>query len=123
MLHLLFPLCYIATTNCKAMAILHNESGLLSRLAEWVRPQKRRCRCCRDCAVGTTSRLMQCVRFGESIQNSPGPPLVRHVRYSKRKPPLIDPTPLACLAKSVRQDRKSTRLNSSHTVISYAVFC
>src|SRR5436190_7970704 len=23
----------------------------------------------------------------------------------------------------VRQDRKSTRLNSSHTVISYAVFC
>src|SRR5438132_4148459 len=24
---------------------------------------------------------------------------------------------------SVREDRKSTRLNSSHTVISYAVFC
>src|SRR5438034_4730590 len=24
---------------------------------------------------------------------------------------------------SVRRDRKSTRLNSSHTVISYAVFC
>src|SRR5438034_8489508 len=24
---------------------------------------------------------------------------------------------------AVRQDRKSTRLNSSHTVISYAVFC
>src|SRR5260221_3320915 len=24
---------------------------------------------------------------------------------------------------SLRQDRKSTRLNSSHTVISYAVFC
>src|SRR5438034_3100762 len=27
------------------------------------------------------------------------------------------------LAGSVEQDRKSTRLNSSHTVISYAVFC
>src|SRR5260221_7185452 len=26
-------------------------------------------------------------------------------------------------AWSTRQDRKSTRLNSSHTVISYAVFC
>src|SRR5436190_5033630 len=26
-------------------------------------------------------------------------------------------------AMSPRQDRKSTRLNSSHTVISYAVFC
>src|SRR5256885_8361117 len=27
------------------------------------------------------------------------------------------------LAGSLRQDRKSTRLNSSHLVISYAVFC
>src|SRR5947207_9908860 len=27
------------------------------------------------------------------------------------------------LAAVVRRDRKSTRLNSSHTVISYAVFC
>src|SRR5438034_6970078 len=26
-------------------------------------------------------------------------------------------------AQHARQDRKSTRLNSSHTVISYAVFC
>src|SRR5260221_10752372 len=36
--------------------------------------------------------------------------------------------PAACLKgahkqTSVRLDRKSTRLNSSHTVISYAVFC
>src|SRR5260221_5401570 len=30
---------------------------------------------------------------------------------------------LPTLAKWERQDRKSTRLNSSHTVISYAVFC
>src|SRR5256885_2193872 len=29
----------------------------------------------------------------------------------------------ACLAPSKRGDRKSTRLNSSHLVISYAVFC
>src|SRR5438132_4782595 len=27
------------------------------------------------------------------------------------------------IGRGVRQDRKSTRLNSSHTVISYAVFC
>src|SRR5260221_6212247 len=27
------------------------------------------------------------------------------------------------LTKPLRRDRKSTRLNSSHTVISYAVFC
>src|SRR5688500_19645871 len=29
----------------------------------------------------------------------------------------------ACELAEVRQDRKSTRLNSSHLVISYAVFC
>src|SRR5688500_19290167 len=29
----------------------------------------------------------------------------------------------ACLVKAEREDRKSTRLNSSHLVISYAVFC
>src|SRR5438034_8174437 len=28
-----------------------------------------------------------------------------------------------CARRSVARDRKSTRLNSSHTVISYAVFC
>src|SRR5436190_13589843 len=30
---------------------------------------------------------------------------------------------LSSRAQTVAQDRKSTRLNSSHTVISYAVFC
>src|SRR5215211_8893880 len=31
--------------------------------------------------------------------------------------------PNRCRQRCRRQDRKSTRLNSSHTVISYAVFC
>src|SRR5947207_9546117 len=37
----------------------------------------------------------------------------------------IDRPPLLPLANqgSLQRDRKSTRLNSSHTVISYAVFC
>src|SRR2546426_5975034 len=30
---------------------------------------------------------------------------------------------LECASLAARQDRKSTRLNSSHLVISYAVFC
>src|SRR5438034_9003021 len=30
---------------------------------------------------------------------------------------------VCCLSHDGRGDRKSTRLNSSHTVISYAVFC
>src|SRR5205807_7199738 len=36
--------------------------------------------------------------------------------------PLFDHPPYA-LALAVKIDRKSTRLNSSHLVISYAVFC
>src|SRR5438034_10722921 len=35
--------------------------------------------------------------------------------------PLPSPTSIGCIVTS--PDRKSTRLNSSHTVISYAVFC
>src|SRR2546422_2162450 len=37
-------------------------------------------------------------------------------------PVLLPPTPGVSLRR-VRQDRKSTRLNSSHGYISYAVFC
>src|SRR5438552_245917 len=32
-------------------------------------------------------------------------------------------SPLACVALGIEPDRKSTRLNSSHQIISYAVFC
>src|SRR5260221_5348135 len=35
----------------------------------------------------------------------------------------LDDDLVARSEKPARQDRKSTRLNSSHTVISYAVFC
>src|SRR5260221_10230477 len=33
------------------------------------------------------------------------------------------PAAQACIGPNAELDRKSTRLNSSHTVISYAVFC
>src|SRR5438034_8609506 len=35
----------------------------------------------------------------------------------------VKPRVFSIRENSVRRDRKSTRLNSSHTVISYAVFC
>src|SRR5256885_7337112 len=35
----------------------------------------------------------------------------------------LAPSPVARDARGASQDRKSTRLNSSHLVISYAVFC
>src|SRR5690606_10404089 len=40
------------------------------------------------------------------------------------RPPAAQPAPAAGLLRTaVRRDRKSTRLNSSHVKISYAVFC
>src|SRR5437588_1447346 len=45
-----------------------------------------------------------------------------HVEISPRRS--ADSFPALALKSAVRRlDRKSTRLNSSHTVISYAVFC
>src|SRR5436190_17292432 len=38
-------------------------------------------------------------------------------------PPTPSPTKMAVFLRFFVRDRKSTRLNSSHTVISYAVFC
>src|SRR5256885_3387648 len=49
------------------------------------------------------------------------------IKNSRYKPsvfePLISDTLFARLNESMYKDRKSTRLNSSHLVISYAVFC
>src|SRR5688500_19841472 len=51
----------------------------------------------------------------------------RSRRPASRQPPLCDRRrrglPPACVSDIRGGDRKSTRLNSSHLVISYAVFC
>src|SRR5438034_4720278 len=41
----------------------------------------------------------------------------------RRARPRPDPGALPPRQRGAQEDRKSTRLNSSHTVISYAVFC
>src|SRR5260221_3894630 len=66
------------------------------------------------------------IRPNLASQTSPSPPAPTSCRCI---PPASTPAqPTASLfastaAISPPQDRKSTRLNSSHTVISYAVFC
>src|SRR5215204_7247373 len=45
---------------------------------------------------------------------------LRALRLPRRPPRELRPRPAR---RGRRRDRKSTRLNSSHTVISYAVFC
>src|SRR5207244_13131709 len=55
-------------------------------------------------------------------------PIVNHKRCFRNLPLNVCSTPLAAhscalFIESARSDRKSTRLNSSHQIISYAVFC
>src|SRR5256885_11477287 len=44
-------------------------------------------------------------------------------RSPRRSPPTASGRAPSCCCSSRCRDRKSTRLNSSHLVISYAVFC
>src|SRR5690606_40771708 len=46
-----------------------------------------------------------------------------HQRRSSSGRPFVSSSLSGKLARSTRSDRKSTRLNSSHVKISYAVFC
>src|SRR5207253_8602281 len=60
-----------------------------------------------------TRLLLGVARIQTSVQPARGPPAPERVRAKAR--PREDPGAV--------QDRKSTRLNSSHVAISYAVFC
>src|SRR5205807_8463033 len=50
-----------------------------------------------------------------------GPPAIWHSASARRRPPPSRSSRKS--SSSTSSDRKSTRLNSSHLVISYAVFC
>src|SRR2546426_9190452 len=57
-------------------------------------------------------------------QNGLAPNTQYHVTVSPKPPPTQAPTPQPTPELGITTpDRKSTRLNSSHLVISYAVFC
>src|SRR2546429_892639 len=51
------------------------------------------------------------------------PPIVGLAREMLREPITVNLERKAAPAVGITQDRKSTRLNSSHGYISYAVFC
>src|SRR5260221_5324735 len=57
-----------------------------------------------------------------TLFRSPQEPGQEAQRHAERREGDDDDPPQA-VQRRARQDRKSTRLNSSHTVISYAVFC
>src|SRR2546426_6353469 len=65
------------------------------------------------------STLFPYTTLFRSLDFEIGSALTENVTVSA-EPPVVDP---ARTTGELRVDRKSTRLNSSHLVISYAVFC
>src|SRR5436190_16960210 len=60
-----------------------------------------------------------------STSDQIAPPVTEQAESANGVPatPAPAPAPQAAASAETPEDRKSTRLNSSHTVISYAVFC
>src|SRR6266542_6975294 len=72
-----------------------------------------------DCAGRRAPMLVR----ERSVRRAP-PPQSRATGLPRRAPPSMGGCPQATSQpKAGREDRKSTRLNSSHGSISYAVFC
>src|SRR5437588_6803070 len=67
-----------------------------------------------DRSARRESRIHRFFPAGKRERCLPLPACFRHLRLGRRG---------AFLETRKNQNRKSTRLNSSHTVISYAVFC
>src|SRR5256885_4096757 len=59
----------------------------------------------------------------QPIYYAPPPPVYYAPRAVYRAPPVVVEATDTAMAAAIGVDRKSTRLNSSHLVISYAVFC
>src|SRR5437870_6258061 len=73
-------------------------------------------------ACGTeVQRPAQAARPAESPVSLGG--RLSHVRVERGRKPVGRRTPPVFFLVPLEQDRKSTRLNSSHVAISYAVFC
>src|SRR5256885_13108296 len=72
-------------------------------------------------SAGDPREAMTC---GTTAPTRPPSAAPRNIEGVKTPPGLPDDTDaMVAAALATRRDRKSTRLNSSHLVISYAVFC
>src|SRR5207244_11824394 len=76
-------------------------------------------------ASDSAERVREQKHERERLQQSPGGSehrlRVAHLDVSPRQE--VDDLAVMPELSEIRQDRKSTRLNSSHQIISYAVFC
>src|SRR5438034_11542095 len=73
---------------------------------------------------GSANRPCKC-RSGNVLHVKPNLTIFNRLGHLDHRAPVrvVDPRSYPGPLARDRQDRKSTRLNSSHTVISYAVFC
>src|SRR5260221_8255077 len=71
----------------------------------------------RRCSVRGVCSTVEITAFQRSVRSSA--PLTKRVSVQRT----LKDVSLARVTLVICTDRKSTRLNSSHTVISYAVFC
>src|SRR3712207_8252472 len=74
---------------------------------------------------GKVSNMTITKRVMGSARNAPGPPSSHAQKIKDKKTmvgEMLSPRPII-IGESTFSDRKSTRLNSSHANISYAVFC
>src|SRR2546426_5271521 len=61
--------------------------------------------------------------YGQQYKDEPNPDIPSLVNWPYEEMSRLDPHKPIMIAEWATGDRKSTRLNSSHLVISYAVFC
>src|SRR5690625_5548944 len=72
-----------------------------------------------------TGDVVEVLRTGAALQGRPARPAAAAQRHGRRRAAgnRIGEDPSSRLPRRPGIDRKSTRLNSSHVAISYAVFC
>src|SRR2546427_6024088 len=104
---------------------MERSRGFLSRRRG---PRRRRAR--RRARAGADPGARWKIRFGNrraALRARGGPDAGRRARFCHRQdarsPDRVAPAENGTQARAARADRKSTRLNSSHSQISYAVFC
>src|SRR5690606_41170485 len=76
-----------------------------------------------DYVTGCTDEFERQYAPGRSKTNAPHSPETLSEAFKKSEYQTLLDSEMAEYKASLEQDRKSTRLNSSHVQISYAVFC
>src|SRR5215467_14846476 len=96
---------------------------LLMEVCRWARVRRRSCAARRQCGCADIPKPRKRITSGGRLNHWPRPISIRRQKsYGRRCALGGSPRRVSSNCRHTL-DRKSTRLNSSHLVISYAVFC